>query len=109
MRIAGRQYFETMRIAMDVKKKLEGRDPAQGGGSKPGADDGEVTTQHGGKPSLFGVLWPDSQSGQTPGQTAGHTTHAHHATSGHKPQQPPAKPADGDTDKPSDSQVDIYV
>ncbi|GAB7524343.1 hypothetical protein [Paraburkholderia sp. 2C] len=102
MRIAGRQVYETMRIAADVQKKREEqRDPTKGS-----ADDG--------KTSLFDALWPDSQSGQTPNQTAGHATpHVPHhsgATSGHKPPQPasPDTSAD-DTDKPSDSQVDIYV
>ena len=111
MRIAGRQVYETMRIAAQVQsKQQETRDPGKGG-----TNDGTVTTQDGVKPSLFDVLWGDpSQSGQTPGHTAGHAaTHPPHqsgATSGHKPQQPAASDTPvGSSDKPSDSQVDIYV
>jgi hypothetical protein len=110
MRIAGRQVYETQRIAADVQKKRDPqRDPTKGG-----AEDGTVTTQDGTKQSLFDVLWPDSQSGQTSNQTSGyetpHVPHPSGATSGHKPQQPasPDTSADG-TDKPSGSQVDIYV
>jgi hypothetical protein len=110
MRIAGRQVYETQRIAAQVQKKREEqRDPTKGG-----ADDGTVTTQDIKKPSLFDVLWPGSQSGQTSNQTAGHSTShvPHHAgaTSGHKPPQPASPDTSaGGTDKPSDSQVDIYV
>ncbi|CAB3760706.1 hypothetical protein [Paraburkholderia humisilvae] len=101
MRIAGRQYFENLRNVLVAKKQLQDK------GSKPGADDGVVTTQDIRKGTLFGVLWPDSQSGQTAGQT---TSHASRHTSGHKPVQPASpSPADNGTSKPSDSQIDIYV
>jgi hypothetical protein len=110
MRIAGRQVYETQRIAADVQKKREEqRDPTKGG-----ADDGTVTTQDVKKQSLFDVLWSDGQTpDQTPTYTAPHAPHApHHSgvTSGHKPQQPASPDASADgTDKPSDSKVDIYV
>jgi hypothetical protein len=110
MRIAGRQVYEAQRIAAQVQKKREDQQKP----TKDGTDDGVVTTQDVRKQSLFDVLWSDPQSGQTSNQTAGYATpHAPHhtgVTSGHKPQQPASPDASaGDTDKPSDSQVDIYV
>ena len=110
MRIAGRQVYEAQRIAAQVQQKRdEQQNPTKGG-----KDGDVVTTQDIKKPSLFDVLWSDPQSGQTSHQAAGHSTpHApHHSghTSGHKPQQPASPDASvGDTDKPSDSKVDIYV
>jgi hypothetical protein len=110
MRIAGRQVYEAQRVAAQVQKKREEQQKP----TRDGADDGTVTTQDVRKQSLFDVLWPGSQSGQTSNQTTGHATpHAPHhtgATSGHKPQQPASPDASTDgTDKPSDSKVDIYV
>jgi hypothetical protein len=70
-----------MRNVLVAKKQLQDRNSTKGNGSKPGADDGVVTTQ-------------DIRKG----------------TLGHKPVQPsPSSPTDGDTSKPSDSQIDIYV
>jgi hypothetical protein len=68
MRITGRQVYETMRIAMDLKKKHGQRDPTNGS-----TNDGTVTTQIIRKPSLIDILSGNtSDTPNTSGQTSPH-------------------------------------